>query len=72
MGLVNIEQNRIIKIFTVATVAFLPPTLIASLYGMNFKIMPELDWDYGYLFAITLMILSSVITLIFFKKKNWL
>ena len=72
MGLVNIEQNRIIKIFTVATVAFMPPTLIASLYGMNFKIMPELDWDYGYLFAITLMILSSVITLIFFKKKNWL
>lgn len=72
MGLVNIEQNRIIKIFTVATVAFMPPTLIASVYGMNFKIMPELGWDYGYLFAITLMILSSVITLIFFKKKNWL
>jgi magnesium transporter len=72
MGLVNIEQNRIIKIFTVATVAFMPPTLIASLYGMNFKIMPELVWDYGYLFAIALMVLSSVITLIFFKKKNWL
>ncbi len=72
MGLVNIEQNRIIKIFTVATVAFMPPTLIASVYGMNFKIMPELEWDYGYLFAIALMVLSSVITLIFFKKKNWL
>jgi magnesium transporter len=72
MGLVNIEQNRIIKIFTVATVAFMPPTLIASIYGMNFKIMPELDWDYGYLFAISLMVLSSVLTLIFFKKKNWL
>lgn len=72
MGLVNIEQNRIIKIFTVATVAFMPPTLIASIYGMNFKIMPELGWDYGYLFAIALMVLSSVITLIFFKKKNWL
>ncbi len=72
MGLVNIEQNRIIKIFTVATVAFMPPTLIASVYGMNFKIMPELGWDYGYLFAITLMVLSSVLTLIFFKKKNWL
>jgi magnesium transporter len=72
MGLVNIEQNRIIKIFTVATVAFMPPTLIASVYGMNFKIMPELGWDYGYLFAIALMVLSSVITLIFFKKKNWL
>jgi len=72
MGLVNIEQNRIIKIFTVATVAFMPPTLIASVYGMNFKIMPELGWDYGYVFAISLMVLSSVITLIFFKKKNWL
>ncbi|MDO8996110.1 MAG: magnesium/cobalt transporter CorA [Sediminibacterium sp.] len=72
MGLVNIEQNRIIKIFTVATVAFMPPTLIASVYGMNFKIMPELEWDYGYLFAIALMVLSSVLTLIFFKKKNWL
>lgn len=72
MGLVNIEQNRIIKIFTVATVAFMPPTLIASIYGMNFQIMPELGWDYGYLFAISLMVLSSVLTLIFFKKKNWL
>ncbi|WP_276362424.1 magnesium/cobalt transporter CorA [Daejeonella sp. H1SJ63] len=72
MGLVNIEQNRIIKIFTVATVAFMPPTLIASIYGMNFRIIPELGWDYGYLFAIVLMVLSSVITLIFFKKKNWL
>ncbi|MFA6946764.1 MAG: magnesium/cobalt transporter CorA [Pedobacter sp.] len=72
MGLVNIEQNRIIKIFTVATVAFMPPTLIASIYGMNFRIIPELGWDYGYLFAIALMVLSSVITLIFFKKKNWL
>ena len=72
MGLVNIEQNRIIKIFTVATVAFMPPTLIASIYGMNFRSMPELDWDLGYLLAIVLMILSSVITLIYFKKRNWL
>ena len=72
MGLVNIEQNRIIKIFTVATVAFMPPTLIASIYGMNFARMPELTWDYGYIFAICLMVLSSVITLIYFKKRNWL
>lgn len=72
MGLVNIEQNRIIKIFTVATVAFMPPTLIASIYGMNFRVMPELDWDLGYLLAIILMVLSSVITLIYFKKRNWL
>lgn len=72
MGLVNIEQNRIIKIFTVATVAFMPPTLIATIYGMNFNRMPELDWDLGYAFAILLMILSSLITLIYFKKRNWL
>ena len=72
MGFVNIEQNHIIKIFTVATVAFMPPTLIASIYGMNFRFMPELDWSYGYLFAILLMVLSSTGTLIYFKKKNWL
>jgi magnesium transporter len=72
MGFVNIEQNRIIKIFTVATVAFMPPTLIASIYGMNFKFMPELNWHYGYIFAIVLMFLSSIVTLIYFKKKNWL
>jgi magnesium transporter len=72
MGLINIEQNRIIKIFTVATVAFMPPTLIASLYGMNFKFMPELNWEYGYLFAILLMVISSALTLLYFRKKNWL
>ncbi len=72
MGLVNIEQNRIIKIFTVATVAFMPPTLIASIYGMNFRIMPELDWEWGYSLAVLLMVLSSVVTLIYFKKRNWL
>lgn len=72
LGLVNIEQNKIIKIFTVVSVIFLPPTLIASMYGMNFKYMPELDWQYGYLFSILLMILCSGLTLFIFKKKNWL
>lgn len=72
MGLINIEQNRIIKIFTVATVAFMPPTLIASIYGMNFKMMPELNWEYGYLIAVFLMILSSLGTIIYFKTKKWL
>lgn len=72
MGLINIDQNRIIKIFTVATVAFMPPTLIASIYGMNFRGMPELEWKYGYLVAILLMVLSSLGTLVYFKKKNWL
>jgi magnesium transporter len=72
LGLINIEQNRIIKIFTVATVAFMPPTLIASIYGMNFSSMPELSWRYGYLLAMFLMFISSIGTLIYFKKKRWL
>ncbi|MBK5192397.1 MAG: magnesium/cobalt transporter CorA [Flavobacteriaceae bacterium] len=72
LGLVDMEQNRIIKIFTIVTVVFMPPTLIASMYGMNFKFMPELDELWGYPFAIILMILSSVLTLLFFKRKNWL
>jgi len=72
LGLVNMEQNKIIKIFTVVSVIFLPPTLIASIYGMNFRFMPELKWEYGYPLSILLMIASSVGTLLFFKKKNWL
>ena len=72
MGLINIEQNKIIKIFTVASVIFMPPTLIASLYGMNFKFMPELNWEYGYAFAIGLMIVSSLGTLYFFRRRRWL
>lgn len=72
LGLVNIEQNKIIKIFTVVSVIFLPPTLIASMYGMNFDVMPELHWKYGYLFSLILMIVASGLTLLIFKKKNWL
>jgi len=72
LGLVNIEQNKIIKIFTVATVMFMPPTLIASLYGMNFKFMPELNWTFGYPIALLLMVLSVAVTLILFRKKKWL
>lgn len=72
MGLINIEQNRIIKIFTVATVAFMPPTLIASIYGMNFTNMPELNWGYGYAIAILFMLISSLGTILYFKKKKWL
>ena len=72
LGLVDMEQNRIIKIFTVVTVVFMPPTLIASIYGMNFHFMPELDKQWGYPFAILLMIMSSLLTLLFFKRKNWL
>ncbi|MDR2126174.1 MAG: magnesium/cobalt transporter CorA [Prevotellaceae bacterium] len=72
LGLINIEQNKIIKIFTVATVIFAPPTLIASIYGMNFTSMPELGWKFGYPFAIGLMIIVSLIILWYFRKKKWL
>ena len=72
LGLVNIQQNRIIKIFTVVSVIFMPPTLIASLYGMNFKIMPELNWEYGYPFSIALMMGFSGAVLLYFRRKKWL
>ena len=72
LGLVNIEQNTVIKIFTVVTVVFMPPTLIASIYGMNFNRMPELQWGFGYPFAIFLMIASSLLFLWYFKRKKWL
>jgi len=71
LGLINIEQNKIIKIFTVASVAFMPPTLIASIYGMNFKFLPELNWTFGYVFALFLIISSSLGTLSYFRRKKW-
>ena len=72
LGLINIEQNAIIKIFSVAAVVFLPPTLVASIYGMNFELMPELRWAFGYPLAIGLMILSAVLPYYFFKRRGWL
>jgi magnesium transporter len=72
LGLINIEQAGIIKIFSVAAVVFLPPTLVASIYGMNFQTMPELNWEYGYPLAIGLMILSAVLPWLYFKRKGWL
>ncbi|MBO6006101.1 MAG: magnesium/cobalt transporter CorA [Paludibacteraceae bacterium] len=72
LGLVNIQQNKIIKIFTIVSVVFMPPTLIASIYGMNFQFMPELSWRYGYPFAIGLMIICVAAILLIFKKKKWL
>lgn len=72
MGLINIEQNKIIKMFTILSVIFMPPTLIASVYGMNFGRMPELEWEFGYPFSIGLMVVSVVMTLVFFKRKKWL
>jgi magnesium transporter len=72
LGLINLEQNQIIKIFSVAAVVFLPPTLVASIYGMNFEFMPELGWRIGYPWAIGLMILSAVLPFLYFKRKGWL
>lgn len=72
LGLINIEQNNIIKIFSVAAVAFLPPTLVASIYGMNFKHLPELDWDFGYPIALGIMLLSAVLPFMWFRRKKWL
>ncbi len=72
LGMVNIEQNNIIKIFSVAAVIFLPPTLIASIYGMNFDVMPELHSHFGYPISIGLMIVSAILPYLYFKKRKWL
>lgn len=72
LGLINLEQNAIIKIFSVAAVVFLPPTLVASIYGMNFDFMPELGWRFGYPWALGLMILSALLPFLYFKRKGWL
>jgi magnesium transporter len=72
LGVVTIEQNNVIKIFSVAAVALMPPTLIASIYGMNFRHMPELDWQLGYPFALVLMVVAAALPYFFFKWKRWL
>jgi magnesium transporter len=72
LGIINVEQNGIIKTFTVVSVALMPPTLIASVYGMNFQHMPELEWMIGYPLAIGLMICTGVLPVLYFKQKGWL
>ncbi|GGH51960.1 magnesium transport protein CorA [Comamonas phosphati] len=72
VGFININQNKIIKIFSVASVALLPPTLIASVYGMNFKFMPELEWEFGYGYVVALMIASALGPMLYFRKRGWL
>jgi magnesium transporter len=72
LGLINIEQSSIIKIFSVAAVAFMPPTLIASIYGMNFRHMPELPQAWGYPVALAAMVAAAVMPLVWFKRKGWL
>ena len=72
LGMINIEQNRIIKLFSVAAVVFLPPTLVASIYGMNFRHMPELDWEFGYPLALGVMAVVTFALWRYFKRKGWL
>ena len=72
LGIINVEQNAIIKTFTVASVALMPPTLIASIYGMNYEHMPELKWELGYPFALLLMVCSAILPVWYFRKKGWL
>jgi magnesium transporter len=72
LGLINLEQNQIIKIFSIAAVVFLPPTLVASIYGMNFMHMPELEWLLGYPWALGLMVVSAILPFLYFKRKGWM
>jgi magnesium transporter len=72
LGMISIEQNQIIKLFSVAAVVFLPPTLIASIYGMNFKNMPELDWLFGYPLALVTMVMAAILPYVYFRRKGWL
>jgi len=72
LGLINIQQTNIIKLFSVVAVVFLPPTLIASIYGMNFDLMPELSWPLGYPLALVFMVLSAIAPYVFFKRRGWL
>ncbi|MDF2578144.1 MAG: cora3 [Chlamydiales bacterium] len=72
LGFISIQQNKIIKAFTVAAVLFLPPTLVGTIYGMNFRYMPELEWVFGYPFAVVLMVLSCWGPYVFLKKRGWL
>lgn len=72
LGVINVEQNNIIKTFTVASVALMPPTLIASIYGMNYEVMPELKWQFGYPFALLMMVVSAILPVLYFRRKGWL
>ena len=72
LGMITTEQNQIIKLFSVMAVMLMPPTLVASIYGMNFRHMPELDWEMGYPMAIGLMVLAALIPFVYFKRKGWL
>jgi len=71
LGLINIEQNNIIKVLTIVSVVGVPPTLVAGIYGMNFHVMPELDWTWGYPYGLGMIVLSTIIPLIWFRWRGW-
>ena len=71
LGFINIDQNNVVKILTIVSVIGVPPVLIAGVYGMNFKTMPELEWKYGYAYALVLMLVTTLAPLIWFRKKKW-
>ena len=72
LGLVGLEQNKIIKLFSVVAVVFMPPTLVASIYGMNFEKMPELKWEIGYPLSLGIMVVAAILPYLFFRWKKWL
>jgi magnesium transporter len=72
LGIINIEQTAVIKTFSVVSVALMPPTLIASIYGMNYEVMPELKWEFGYPLSLALMLISAILPVIYFRRKGWL
>ena len=72
VGFININQNKIIKLFSVASMALLPPTLVASIYGMNFQHIPELTWKYGYAWGIALMVANAALPMLYFRRRGWL
>lgn len=71
-NILTIKQNQIVKVFTIITAVFLPPTLLATFYGMNFSVMPELSWEHGFSFSILLTLLAALLPLIYIKRKGWL
>ncbi|HEY4986015.1 MAG TPA: CorA family divalent cation transporter, partial [Bradyrhizobium sp.] len=72
LGLINIDQNNIIKIMSVAAIVFLPPTLFASIWGMNFQNMPDLHTTFGYYVALVIIVISGILPYVFFKRRGWL
>ncbi len=72
LGMINIEETKVIRLLSIVTLLLAPPTLIAGIYGMNFEIMPELSWPFGYVFSLGLMMTTAVVSIVFLKRRKWL